>query len=161
MSPGPLDGPTSRRPPPDDRGAVAGAEVLPLCVLVLVVGTLVVANAWAVVDARLAADVAAQAAVRAYVEAPDAPSAAAGARAAAHQVMAGWGRDTTPTDVVIDHPDGRGFVRCAAVVVRVRHEVPRAALPLIGVVAGSTTVEGRQSEVIDPFRGGLPGEASC
>ena len=60
-----------RRRCADERGAVGGIEVLPLGMLVLVVGTLLVVNAWAVVDAKLAASAAAREAARAYVEAGD------------------------------------------------------------------------------------------
>ena len=55
----------------DDRGQVAGIEVLPFGFLVLVAGTLLVVNAWAVVDAKFAVDAAVREAARAYVEAPD------------------------------------------------------------------------------------------
>src|SRR5690606_14592703 len=53
----------------DDRGQLAGMASRVFGFLVLVVGSLVLANAWAVVDAKYAATAAAREAVRAYVEA--------------------------------------------------------------------------------------------
>ena len=50
-----------------DRGQAGGMEVLPLGFLVLVSVTLVIANAWGVIDARMAVSAAAREAVRAYV----------------------------------------------------------------------------------------------
>ena len=52
-----------------DGGQVGGIEALPFGLLVFVVGALLVANAWAVVDAKLAVDAAARQATRHYVEA--------------------------------------------------------------------------------------------
>ncbi|MGZ4694068.1 MAG: hypothetical protein ACXWA3_10620, partial [Acidimicrobiales bacterium] len=51
----------------DDRGQLAGIEVLPFGVLVFVVGALLITNAWAVVDAKIAVDAASREAVRTYV----------------------------------------------------------------------------------------------
>ena len=45
-------------------------EVIPFGVLTFVVGALLIANAWAVVDAKMAVSAAAREATRAYVEAP-------------------------------------------------------------------------------------------
>ena len=63
-----------------DAGQVGGIEVLPFGVLIFVVGTLLITNAWGVVDAEVAADAAAHQAVRTYVEAPDGTTAAARAQ---------------------------------------------------------------------------------
>ena len=52
-----------------DAGMVGGIEALPFGLLVFVVGALLVANAWAVVDAKFAVDAAARQATRSYVEA--------------------------------------------------------------------------------------------
>jgi hypothetical protein len=49
----------------DEGGAVGGLEVLPFGLLIFVVGILLVVNAWAVVDAKLAAEAAAREAARA------------------------------------------------------------------------------------------------
>ncbi len=65
-----------------DAGQVGGIEALPFGLLIFVVGTLLIANAWAVVDAKFATDAAARQAVRTFVEADDPASARSEARAA-------------------------------------------------------------------------------
>ena len=49
-----------------DAGQVGGIEALPFGLLIFVVGSLLIANAWAVVDAKFATDAAARQAVRTY-----------------------------------------------------------------------------------------------
>jgi hypothetical protein len=44
----------------DETGAVGGIEVLPFALLVFVAGTLLLANAWAVVEGKVAASAAAR-----------------------------------------------------------------------------------------------------
>ncbi len=73
----------------------AGLEAVLFGVLVFVLGTMLVVNAWAVVDAKLAATSAAREAARSYVEAPTAQVADADARRAAEEAEAllnlpGW-----------------------------------------------------------------------
>ncbi|MCD9622363.1 hypothetical protein [Rhabdothermincola salaria] len=145
----------------DDRGQVGGIEVLPFGILVFVIGSLLVANAWGVVDAKLAVTSAAREAVRAYVEAPDAASALAAADAAARASIEGHGRNGARATVHIEHPDGRPYGRCTRAVVTVHYPVPALALPWIGGYGAAFDVVARQSEVVDPYRSGLPGEASC
>jgi hypothetical protein len=145
----------------DARGQVAGIEVLPFGVLTFVVGTLLVANAWGVVDAKLATTSAAREAVRAYVEAPDADTAMASADAAARDAVAGHGRNPDATTVEVRHEGDRPFGRCTRVTVTVHHPVPAIRLPFIGGYGHAFDVVSSQSEVVDPYRSGLPGEASC
>jgi hypothetical protein len=140
---------------------VAGIEVLPFGLLTFIVGTLLVANAWGVVDAKLAVTSAAREAVRAYVEAPDGETAMAVADAAAREAVAGHGRDASATTVEVRHVGDRPFARCTRVVVTVHHPVPAIRLPWIGGFGHAFDVVARQSEVVDPYRSGLPGEASC
>jgi hypothetical protein len=144
-----------------DRGQVAGIEVLPFGLLTFVVGTLLVANAWGVVDAKLAVTSASREAVRAYVEAPDGETAMAVADAAAREAVAGHGRDASATTVEVRHVGDRPFARCTRVVVTVHHPVPAVRLPWIGGFGHAFDVVASQSEVVDPYRDGLPGEASC
>ncbi len=54
----------------DDRGQVAGIEAVPFGILIFVVGALLIANAWAVIDVKMAVTSAAREAARTYVEAP-------------------------------------------------------------------------------------------
>lgn len=151
----------SRRPPRrrDDRGQVGGWEAVPFGLLVFLVGTLLVANAWAVVDARIAVGDAARAGTRAYVSAPDQPTAEAEAVAAARQVVAAHGggsRATVSTPAV----DPR-FARCAVVTVTVETEVPALVLPFVGGFGHGFRVTGRHRGVIDPYRSGGPAESVC
>ena len=85
-----------------EAGQVGGLEAVVFGVLVFVVGTLIVANAWGVIDAKLAASAAARKRRAAYVEAPAATDAEALARKAADDAMAGHGRDPAR------HEDARG-----------------------------------------------------
>jgi hypothetical protein len=143
----------------DDSGQVAGIEVLPFGFLVFVVGALLLANAWAVVDAKLAVTAAAREAARTYVEAPDAHSAEASARQAATDALTGQGRSAATLDLRIT-ADG-GFVRCAVVTVEARIEVPAVGLPFIGGFGRTFDVGASHAEIVDPYRSGLAGEADC
>ena len=76
-----------------DAGQVGGIEALPFGLLIFVVGSLLIANAWAVVDAKFATDAAARQAVRTYVEGDDPDVALEDARAAGLDVVEAHGRD--------------------------------------------------------------------
>ncbi len=145
----------------DDSGQLAGIEALPFGILTFVVGVLLVANAWGVVDAKMATTSAAREGVRAYVEAPDQATGAALADAAARQAMAGHGRDSEVTQVNVTHEGDRPWGRCTRAIVTVRHPVPALRLPWIGGFGHAFDVASRQSEVVDPYRSGLTGEANC
>lgn len=138
-----------------DRGAVGGIEVLPFAFLLFVMGTLFIANVWAVVDAKLAVGAAAREATRAYVEADDAESAEAAASAVVHETLAAHGRDdgarVTIDPVVLDGP----FGRCTRVTVTVHYRVPALALPWLGGLGDGIDAAATHSEVIDPYRSGL------
>jgi Flp pilus assembly protein TadG len=145
----------------DDRGQVGGIEVLPFGLLIFVVGSLLIANAWGVVDAKLAVTSAAREAVRAYVEAPDSGAAQAEAQAAARTAIDGHGRNGTRARIEFQHLDDRPYARCTRAVVTVSYPVPAIALPFIGGYGDAFEVSARQSEIVDPYRSGLPGEATC
>lgn len=143
-----------------DRGAVGGIEVLPFALLLFMVGTLFIANVWAVVDAKLAAGSAAREATRAYVEADDATTADAAARAVAHETLAAHGRDDAGR-VTIDPPLlDRPFGRCTRVTITVHYRVPALALPWLGGLGDGIDARATHSEVIDAYRGGLA-EGGC
>jgi len=141
-----------------DAGQVGGIEALPFGLLVFVVGGLLVANAWAVVDAKLATDAAAREAARAYVEAPDAVAAERAAVAAARAAIDGHGRDGDRAAV---RPIGTlRFARCERATFEVSYAIPALSLPFIGGLGPSPlTVRSQRSEVVDPFRDDVPGEA--
>jgi Flp pilus assembly protein TadG len=139
----------------DDRGQVAGIEVLPFGFLVLVAGTLLVVNAWAVVDAKFAVTAAAREAARAYVEAPDEGSARAAAEQRAIEALAAHGRgDPDRIEVSVDAPEG--FGRCVPVVVTVSYRVPALSVPFVGGFGRALTVRSTHTELVDPYRDGLP-----
>ena len=142
----------------DERGQAAGFEVLPFGLLVLVLGTLLVANAWGVIDAKIAVTASAREAARVFVEAPTEGEGAAAADRAAKEAIAGHGRD--PDRLVIDRSGG--FTRCGRVTFVVSYPVPTVQLPWIGGFGGSViTTKAVHSELVDPFRSGLPGSAAC
>jgi hypothetical protein len=142
----------------DDRGVIAGAEALLIGVVVMVAGALAIIELWGVLDARATVDDAAREAVRVYVESPDGPSARAQAAAAASRLLAERGRTGGVDTALTRQPWGR----CVRVEAVVRVAVPKLILPGVGG-AGTMTVVGRHSELIDPYRSaaGLPGLANC
>ena len=95
-----------------DSGAIGGIEVLPFGVLIFVVGSLLVANAWAVVDTKfMVTGTPAREAVRAYVEAPDQGTGMARARVGVADTIDGQGRNPNHAHVRVDHDHGRAWGR--------------------------------------------------
>lgn len=143
---------------PGEEGVVGGLEVIPFGLLVFVAGGLLFANAWAVVDAKFAVEVAAREGARAYVEAADGPAAGIAAAGAARRAVAGAGRD--PSRLGLED-NGPAFERCAVVELEATYDVPALTLPFIGRFGDGITVHGRHREVIDPYASGGAGEADC
>ncbi len=143
----------------DDRGQVAGIEVLPFGFLIFVIGSLLLANAWAVVDAKMAASAAAREAGRTAVEAQDAASAESDALRAAHASLDGFGRADQVRAVLL-HSDG-AWGRCRLVTVEVHLAVPAVGLPFVGGFGHDFEVSAEHSEIVDPYRSGLDGQAAC
>lgn len=145
-----------------DGGQVGGMEVLPLGFLMFVSVTLMIANAWGVIDAKLAVTAAAREAVRAYVEADEGAAAAAARRRAVETLDAyGRGGDRATVGAPVVHGQ---FRRCARVTLTVTYDLPAVAVPFIGGLGHLQPVASTYTEVIDPFRSGLPvqaGEAPC
>ena len=143
----------------DEQGQLAGAEALPFGVLVFLVGVLVVANAWAVVDVKMAVSSAAREAVRAYVESPGGKDPVARADAAARAVIEDMGRD--PARLTLT-PVEADFTRCAEVRYEARYPVPFLTVPFIGRFGSGITAVARHAEIVDPYRSGVPrGSATC
>lgn len=149
------------RPDRGEEGFVAGLEALAFGVLVFVIGTLVVLNAWTVVDAKFAVEGAAREAARSVVESAATVGGAgtptdehrAIARGAADEVIAGLRGpgSRVDEDVVV-----RGSIqRGACVEVRVSMQVPVVRIPLLGTAGGTRPVVGTHRERVDPFRSGL------
>jgi hypothetical protein len=138
-----------------DAGQVAGIEAVPFGLLVFASGALVVAQAWAVVDAKFLAGTAAREATRAYVEAPSAEAADREALAAGRAAVPRRG----DTDVDLRRVDA-GYGRCREVTFEATWIVPAVVLPWRGPRA-EVAVRARHTEVVDPYRDGLAGAASC
>lgn len=147
-------GPAPRR----ERGAIGGLEVLPFGLLVFVVGTLIVAHAWAVVDAKLAAETASREASRAYVEAGDQVTAERAALAAAHQALTGAGRSIERSSLTVE---AGPYARCGEVAVTVTYSVPVLNVPFIGSAGHGLTVRGTHHEVTDPHASGFGRDHDC
>jgi hypothetical protein len=143
-----------------ERGQVGGIEVLPFGFLVFVAGTLLIANAWAVIDAKLAVTAASREAARVYVESADIETATGAAHARAFEALDAYGRDEPGrAELAIEHLDG-SFGRCRRVAVTATYRVPALTIPFIRGFGTSVTARSRHTEVIDPFRDGLD-EGSC
>lgn len=134
-----------------EAGFVAGLEALAFGVLIFVLGTLVVVNAWGVVDAKFAASAAAREAVRAAAEASDLDQQGPLARAAAAQALDGHGVD----EGAEVQPLRVGLTRCQEVAFRVRIEVPVLILPGLTERVAPFVVVAEHREVVDPYRSGL------
>ena len=142
-------------------GQIGGMEGVTFGLLVYVLGILVVANAWGVIDSKAAASAAAREAARSIVEsrATSRAEAIADARVVADETLRGYGR----------HLGDRGrfvaeqveFRRCGRVTISVEYDVPLIALPVIGGHGHGFTAVGRHSEIVDPFRSGLADSSTC
>ena len=141
----------------DERGQ-GGIEAVVLGVLVFVAGVLLIANAWGVLDAKLAASSAAREAARAYVESPSESDALAAAETAAGEAMQGHGRSAARTTVAMV---AGSFARCDRVTFEVRYPVPTLTIPFLGSAGTGFTARARHSEVVDPYRSGVRGTATC
>jgi hypothetical protein len=136
---------------------VGGIEALVFGLLVLVLGTLVVANAWGVIDAKVAAAGAAREATRAFVQTAAGADPTTMARAAAVRAIRGQGRDPARMTLLVSGD----LTRCSRVVAEVRYRVPLVVVPMLGNLGSGFTAAARHSELVDPYRTGLPRAASC
>lgn len=110
------------------------------------------------VDTKFAAVAAARQAVRTYVEAPDAQVAWSSATLAAQQSMTGYGRRAGKTEVSLT---GGSFERCQRITIRVTYPAPLFEVPFVGDLGRGQLVTADHSELVDPYRSGLPGTAAC
>lgn len=136
-----------------DEAGQAGMEVIPFGLLTFVVGALLVANAWAVIDAKMAVSAAAREATRAFVEAPVDGDPMALADAAARSAIAGAGRN--PARLVLTPVEGT-FARCETVRFEASYQIPAVQVPWVGGFGAGFTATGRHAEVVDPYRSGVP-----
>ena len=136
----------------DERGQIGGVEAVAFGVLVLVLGVLGAATAWAVVDTKVAAASAAREAARSYVESDGSPAAWDQAADRGREAFAGHGRD--PAALRLPRP-GEGFGRCGPVTVTASTAVVLPRIPGIRAVARRVTVRASHTEVVNPYRAGL------
>ncbi|MGI9607830.1 MAG: hypothetical protein ACR2P0_17010 [Acidimicrobiales bacterium] len=144
------------RLPRGERGAIGGMEMLPLGFLVFVVGSLLIVNAWTVVDSWLAVSAAAREGARTYVEA-DPDEAWPEARSRILEVMDNYGRGGRALDPT---PPAVDFERCSLVTITASYDLAFINLPFVGGFGALTNIEASHSERIDPYREG-PFEGSC
>jgi Flp pilus assembly protein TadG len=142
-----------------DRGTAAGFEAIAFGFLIFVLGTLLVANAWDVIDARFAVAAAAREAARAYVEAESADQAFAQGQQAAQATMAAYGRPDPPAEAAVETTGA--FARCVRATWTVTYPVSVLVLPGVFGLDEVYTVRASHSEIVDPLRTGLEGEATC
>ena len=144
-------------------GQVGGIEAVAFGLLIFVVGLLIVANAWGVIDAKMTARSAAREAARTYVKAPAGRDALVLAQQAGHEALASLGRRGDGDEIELVNGS---FARCSAVTFRVVVHVPLISLPWIGSHGNGFTTTASHTEIVDPYRSGLPGtgekgSASC
>ena len=146
----------------DDRGQVGGIEVLPFAILIFVIGTLLIANAWAVVDAKLAVNAATRESVRAFVEASSEVAGRERSERIARETLAGYGRNPAKLELAgPDYQHGGGFERCNPVTIRASYPVPALTIPIIGGFGEAFRVSSSHTEIVDPFRSGLAAGGGC
>jgi hypothetical protein len=144
----------------DESGVVGGLEVLPFGFLVFVAGTLLIASAWGVVDAKIAASAAAREATRAFVESTAGSTAGArsDAERAAVEAVAGHGRD--PARMTVRSEGRLALERCSPATFVVTYRVRTVSLPWVGGFGdGFVSASARHREVVDPFRDDVPAAA--
>ncbi len=140
----------------DDRGAVGGLEMLPFGFLVFVVGSLIIMNAWTVVDSWMAVSTASREGGRVFVEsAPD--EAWPAARARIEEVMTEYGRSER---LVAPSAPAGAYERCASVTITVAYDMAFINMPFVGGFGSLTRIESTHTERIDPWRSG-DFEGSC
>ncbi len=136
-------------------GLSAGAEVLVFGTMIFFVGFLLVINTWNIIDADMAVTAAAREAARTYVESDSSAAAAAEANQAAADALTSLGRDQ-PHTVSIDG----GLTRCERVTATVVMAVDPVRMPG-GFFDDIVQVRSSHTELVDPYRSGLPGTAVC
>lgn len=126
--------------------------------LIFVAGGLLVAGVWATIDTKLALAAAARVAATSYVQAASPASAASAAVATADVALRGWG--LTPSRAQLETRAGP-WARCSRVTITIRYPAPGIRLPWIGKFDASADVAARASELIGPYRSGIPGTSTC
>ncbi|MGH9306252.1 MAG: hypothetical protein ACRD0I_05125 [Acidimicrobiales bacterium] len=140
-----------------EHGQVGGLEALVFGVLIFVLGTLVIMNAWSVIDTKMQLAAVARQGVRAFIQTPAGSDPVAGATEAAAATLRDQGRDPTRMRLSASGT----LARCQRVTVTVTYEVPLIAIPILGHLTSGFTASARDSQIVDPYRNGLAGVATC
>ncbi len=149
------------RPRENERGVVGGIEAIPFGLLIFVSGALLIANAWAVVDAKMATDSASREAARYLVESNGDTAGAVAIGNEAFENHVGH-TDRLTSDVVVQGSDiGGGFARCARVSVTYQYTTRAISVPLLGGWGSGISVTSTHSEIVDPYRAGLGEDSLC
>lgn len=134
----------------EDRGFVAGAEMLIFGVFAFVMGSLLIINVWNVIDASFAVSAASREGVRTFQEAaPDTAWEASQGRVM--EVLDDYNRSDRALPPQID---ADAFVRCGLVTVTAEYEVALVRIPLFGQFGTMTAVSSTHSGLIDGYRSG-------
>ena len=143
----------------DQRGQLGGIEAVAFGLLILIGGVLLIANSWAVVDAKLAARTAARDAARTFATAPtsDPADAVAAADHTARDTLAQLGWQNRGISVTVTGP---GFKRCAIVSFVITIPVRVFRLPFLPLGPPSFHVSAHHTERVDPYRSGVPGSTT-
>jgi hypothetical protein len=83
---------------------------------------------------------------------------------AGRAAFAAYGRDASRARVWLSSLSGGsgGFARCARATFSASYEVPALSVPFVGGFGSGIDVRSRHSELVDPYRDGVPGDAtSC
>jgi hypothetical protein len=129
-----------------------GVEVLPIGLLVMTIVTFVVLGAWRVIDAKVATGSAATEAARTLVETFD-------TRQAARAGQAAWvGHGNTESLIAVTFEGA--VTRCGRITAIATTTVEPLRVPLVKSWT-SITVTSRHSALVDAYRNGNSGEASC
>lgn len=132
----------------------AGAEILFFAFVILLSLTLVIVNAWAVIDAKFMVTASAREGAHAYIESVDQDTARAAAlQSADAAIVRSGGRLDRRVATEVDG----FFERCGRVTVTVRYRIPSVRVPAFGFSLGTREVASSHTEIVDPFRSGLAG----
>ncbi|MGI9623151.1 MAG: hypothetical protein ACR2PK_09975 [Acidimicrobiales bacterium] len=139
-----------------DSGFVGGSEGILFGIVVFVFGLLLIFNAWAVIDTKMAVTSAARETVRTLVESDGSTGQAANAGHDAFTATSNFDA------AALEGPFLSGqFRRCGNMSATYSYTVPAISLPGGFGWGNGFEVSATHTELVDPYRTGLDGEAFC
>jgi hypothetical protein len=143
-----------------DAGFAGGFAGLLFGLAIFVIGTLLAAYGWSVVETKAAASAAAREAARSYIQAASATAGMDAARRSALAALAGRVSDPNKASVALQ---SGALGRCQRITISVSYPAPAVQLPLVRTIGplGGGTVRATHSELVDPYRTGISGSAQC